>query len=1132
MHAIRQKCRPKHQILILKCYPTTTKGAVDVKPNSSELSYLLYYATTRRSKVQKVGAFLEKKTASDVWRARIGNVQVTLQILAALIEKAPRDLPLYAPYLVKILILILRSRDITMVESSIPTFQVFCEHHDGASLSADQEYLYQYEQIVAMYAEFAVTQPASAPQTAQWRSVGLQAIKSVASSEALASVAGRQLDVIVPTLLENLWTGDQQFLDSLEQRLRAEEKIGTEKLSRRRSSFSTVLTHETADEPSAAAISGTAADVDKLAQEENGFLAMQCLKQLFVVNNRSQIYGGAAATLKFIAELVAQQEQVIDLGPDAEPHRGWATRIFERIVRWTPVQDRYVILVTAMDALVRSPLLESNLHQQLVLATMVDSLLSSDINLIGLSVMDVLLGLIQHVLRILQLGGAAHLQQDNLSSKEGAASLPSGNGGAITEFVAKPSNLRRDLLARLQSCIGNLATHVYYADQISDMVSAILLRLKPSPMSSVPNTAAAIENPDAASNALSEKVDLGEDSNADGFFSFDTAKLSALESIKAIFLVASHPKNTAGGGLARNRVQVKVWEGTQWLLRDSDGRVRKAYVDALLTWLDREMTKADLLAFEDKPRSSTRSNRDDSPAGLSKRAVSNASHREVKSPKPAKTTFLQLLHLAIFENALQYVNSQADIVLLHILLANLVDKLGVNAVKHGLPMIYRLQEEILEVETPVAKFRIGSLCHGYFWMLSEKFEFESSPIGRIIQNEISRRKKKGFWVESIRIPVMPLNKIGIPGETSGNDLRVEKVADESLLPFDDRFQMVKLISLAYSESFVSPPSSPPTSPGRNFSHPISNTESPTSNDVVLSEKIKDEMMAEWTRETVIATVQEGSKTASLCGSRTGTTTTGHRNFLAVNGMNNGNGSGTQSPLGPHQSHRSAPNSTYGLVGGAGTLQKLRKGSGQSPSPVSDSSRNSITRVDQLKRVLSGQQGSPGTAAGVGDSDASSDSMVSMDFTASEMSFNPNQQESPNYASQRGSNDRARSKSRDRVSSTGDPSPLSSNPVVTAGDEEAYENLDQVPPVPPLPASLVGEGTSVYDHAMIQDLPRKSRSVKRDVRSRGRGGTGRSSWGDEGGVAANLEDLLKGIEVGAGGFGETGSGLGNVAKPPY
>jgi hypothetical protein len=78
MEAVRQSCRPKHQILILKCYPKFQKNAVDVKPNSSELSYLLYYASTRRSKVQKVGAFLEKRTASDVWKGRIGYVNCLL----------------------------------------------------------------------------------------------------------------------------------------------------------------------------------------------------------------------------------------------------------------------------------------------------------------------------------------------------------------------------------------------------------------------------------------------------------------------------------------------------------------------------------------------------------------------------------------------------------------------------------------------------------------------------------------------------------------------------------------------------------------------------------------------------------------------------------------------------------------------------------------------------------------------------------------------------------------------------------------------------------------------------------------------------------------------------------------------
>jgi hypothetical protein len=75
MESLQQKCRPKHQVLVLKCYPRTIKGAVDVKPNSSELSYLLFYALSRRSKIAKIGSFLEQKTAKDVWRLRIGWVK-------------------------------------------------------------------------------------------------------------------------------------------------------------------------------------------------------------------------------------------------------------------------------------------------------------------------------------------------------------------------------------------------------------------------------------------------------------------------------------------------------------------------------------------------------------------------------------------------------------------------------------------------------------------------------------------------------------------------------------------------------------------------------------------------------------------------------------------------------------------------------------------------------------------------------------------------------------------------------------------------------------------------------------------------------------------------------------------------
>ncbi|MDI1492081.1 MAG: plasma membrane localization protein [Ramalina farinacea] len=154
MNAVRQRCRPKHQVLILKCYPRFQKNVQEVKPNPSELSYLLYYTSSRRSKLQKVGAFLERKAATDIAKSRLGNTQVTLQILKALIEKLPRDLPLYAIYLLRIIGSVLRSKDLPIVEESIPLFETFCQHYDVATLAADQELIGQYEDIVRTYASY------------------------------------------------------------------------------------------------------------------------------------------------------------------------------------------------------------------------------------------------------------------------------------------------------------------------------------------------------------------------------------------------------------------------------------------------------------------------------------------------------------------------------------------------------------------------------------------------------------------------------------------------------------------------------------------------------------------------------------------------------------------------------------------------------------------------------------------------------------------------------------------------------------------------------------------------------------------------------------------------------------------
>ncbi|KDN71440.1 hypothetical protein CSUB01_03372 [Colletotrichum sublineola] len=1109
MNAIQQKCRPKHQVLVLKCYPRTNKGAVDVKPNSSELSYLLFYATSRRSKIQKIGSFLEKKTASDVWRLRIGNVQVTLRILTALIEKSPKDLPLVAPNVLKILDLILGSKDITMVESSIPTFEAFCENHDASTSFADQAYLAQYESIVRTYASLSSTREnpgkgaSSKPVLMRWRNAGLEAIKSVSSSEALSTVTGRQFDVIVPVILDNLWWGDEELLDTLLSRIQMEEKVQTEKL-RRRASAATVETGGTGGEANPIALTGTAFDVDKLAEEDIGVLAMQCLKQIFVVPNRPQIHSATGSLFQFIESRVANGDMVVKTDEKSGRDHGWAISIYSAIARWAPVQDRYVILVTAMDHLLKAPVRDDNLKLHLTFAAMIGSLLRSDINLIGLSAMDVLLGLIQHMKKLIQLpGGFSKVEGDAVE----APSSPQGSGDVFAQ--------RKELLERIQTCIGDLATHVYYADQISDMISTILLRLKPSKSSSTSSSPRA----DDAEQPSSEDLNSSQP-QLETILSRNVGKTAALKAIKNILLVANPRAQMSGNlNLSRNRVPIQVWENTHWLLRDPDGEVRKAYADALLTWLDRETTPADSKARDEGAqhyRSSLNKNsRDLQPVSVAQRAASNASTRE--KPSRQRTHFLQLLHIAIYDNALQYVDYDPDIVLLHVLLTKLVYRLGVNAVQYGLPMVFRLQEDIPDAELPVQKVRLGSLCHGYFWAVTEKFDIENSAVGRAITNEVIRRRSKHFWTEGVSIPPPGLDLIGTPGVPKlQTRLPSTEVESEALLPFDDREALVESISVSYADTSISPPNSPPQSPGRNFSHPILNTSiasTPAAPGTELPTAYREHMLMDWSKDTEMLAVQAGSKSESLAGSKNGTMGT-NRHHLTVNGANGHGQAGESSPLGSQRNLR--PNSSQ-VLGGLSPMRQLRKSSvrsGVSPSP-SDSSRGVVASVDQLKMVLSGQAPATpiGTSAGL-HHDSDSDSMVSYDFTPSELSFNPGASQTDNGDG--ASLGRPRSSSQSRKGG-----PLNSNPLYEHNEDE------EVPPVPPLPINIGGLASSIS----IQDYAVKP--AKRNLSSRGGDSVYHGSAKGDGnfpmvsGGGMDLHELLNGIDSRAGELS-----LGNVTKPPY
>jgi hypothetical protein len=1101
------------------------------------------------------------------------NVQVTLQILTALIEKTPKDLPLFATCVLQILEQILKSHDITMVESSIPLFEAFCAHHDPTSLMADQAYLRQYLNVVQQYASLASTRAFSGklepskPIALRWRNTGLKAIKSVASSEALSSVTTQQYDLAVPMILENLWTDNEDFLDVLHQRAELEEKIGGA-LLRRRTSVATVQTAGSEANTNPIALADTAVDMDKLAEEDTGVLAMECLRQIFVATNRSQVHAATVALLKFIQERVSQQEDVVRTDSNGKDS-GWAVKMFLLAARWAPVADRFTILVTAMDTLVQHPLTDDTLRQHIVLAAMIGGLLRSDVNLIGLSVMDVLLQFIAHIRRVVQMPGDPNSMRSE-PSLPGQPDPRSQTGRQFTDKAEQVAAERKDLLFRLQECVGDLATHVYYADQISDMISTILQKLKPSRSNS---TSGSPHGDKTDGTPKSSMHALADEHYVDSLFALTVAKIAALRAIKSVLLVANPRTKMSGNlGLSRSRVPIQVWDGTQWLLRDPDGLVRKAYADAVITWLERETTSADWKARDETARP-TLKNRELPGATLARRAVSSASARE-KPVKVPRSHFLELLHLAIYDNAIQYIDYETDIVLLHVLLAKLVDKLGVNAVRYGLPMIYRLQEDIQDAETPVQKVRIGSLVHGYFWVLTEKFDFEDSVVGRAIHNEIVRRRSKNFWVDGTSMPPPLIDLVGTPGTVRQQPrLPIEEIESEALLPFDERLALVECVCAGYHEQTASPTQSPAASPGRSFSHPMLGSTLSTIPTIETEHEIpphfREQMLSEWNREAVLAAVQTTSKSASLNGSRSGTTGT---NRLAANGGLTANGHSLRPDrASPHGSKTNLRPSSSPGGGDNNNLAKVRKSSlrsGHSPTPASnrgDATKEQVTSVEQLKLVLSGHLQPPPTMHhGPGgsfhhhqqhDDDSSSDSLVSYDMTPSELSFNPAAAAAPAPVAGGGEptfspssdgpelNNNGRPVSREKMSSLPG-GPLSSHP--TSPDEAGPEqDVDPVPPVPPLPTSLVVEAAPSASPARklsnAATLPRPSTS-KRSVKSRGGGGGGEprslsSSWAaaaasqEEKMPAMDLNALLKGIDAHVG-EEKAGGQLGAVTRPPY
>lgn len=426
----------KHQKLILQCYPPGK--AVDKKPNSSELSYLLYYASTRRIKLEKVASFLTKKTVSDSARNKAGNLQVTLSIISALVDKCLDDLNVFALYVCSILLSVLHTKDVSLWKSALTTFGVFCSKLDSTLFPGDLAFVQQFTLLSETFI-YAQDHSVLNPNMLDWQMISLVACRHLSQCIGHNAKFGLKfINKIIPLYLKMIYSKNK--IKDLERRLNSHNHHHGDALTKVVLSKSSRVLNAQIDEDF---------ENDTLTSDDINEEAFRGVKNLFSSPTSSQITEVARVTIQSLHR-GAGLRLALSLGVQVDP--SWGTKFIELFTSWIPVQLRFITVNTLLEELTvltnESTAANTNYDAQTQFANHIYGLVSSEINMIGLSISDIN----QQILEL----------QLNLILYQSAFLDP----GEVTQLSQVYSD-----------CICHLSTHIYYFDQVPDSVQEILTKI-------------------------------------------------------------------------------------------------------------------------------------------------------------------------------------------------------------------------------------------------------------------------------------------------------------------------------------------------------------------------------------------------------------------------------------------------------------------------------------------------------------------------------------------------------------------------------------------------------------------------------------------------------------------------------
>lgn len=575
------------------------------------------------------------------------------------------DLNVFAKNVVNILASVLGSNDLALCQHATPVFETFCKFHDGALFSGDPEYVQKFSSLVDSYTKLAYDSHAG-PNANQWKLVGLQGLKSISASVAISTPTGQShIQKIVPLVLSNIKNTDTDgsALVKLDTQLNPQPRKDNRRYS-------------------------MAPDPPEFTGESLLLsTCMETLKHLFETTSGSVLRGVTEATVAYVLNNKTSKQ--------------WNSSLVITAAKWVPVQIRFTVLFILVDQLNKIPL--SEYSSQLTLAHMISSLLSSSVNMIGLSVIDIEKQLLSHQTTLL--------------------------GASSPQDLKDTDSYLSALIVALRQCIINLACHTYYASQIPDMITVLLSRFQDD---ALPKNGMQFST--SSRQVSTNGTTLPPTSGAQTISENEPARSiyisNILKSVSGILEITSTKTITPNVPLTINS-----WDGTQQLVNNPDADVRISFAKAILLLLGNDSINPDQVL----------------PVADRNFAITSG---------PLGRLIGELDHLA---NSNLLITS--DYIILNHVINSLAKNLSINGALRAAALAYSLQEagqatlrnlsngNADDVEDGKLEHAIGvsSVSLSTFYTIGKTFKMSS--LLDAAEEEITKRKNIGLWHPAVECPI-------------------------------------------------------------------------------------------------------------------------------------------------------------------------------------------------------------------------------------------------------------------------------------------------------------------------------------------------------------------------------------------